>query len=205
MVLSRPIIALALVLSLLVGPSTAMAQEIDPIGALLDQVPAPAPPQQMPQTWRPAPVTSSPRPLAVTSGTPTRIEDTGKTPDGPLTATDLGYEGRLRSAFQSAQGSQGPLEGRWVVRTGDVALYVLQLADRGGLEGAWRDPRRPGASGASGFINNVTRSGESLTVSFTAVRGDVPVSLSLRLQPDGQISGGLVERGVQSTVTMSRQ
>ncbi len=176
-----------------------MAQEVDPIGALLDQ----APPAT--ETWRPSPGVTTPKPRAITSGTQVKIEETGKTPDGPLSASDLSYEGRLRSAFQSAQGSQGPLDGRWVIRLGDVPLYLLQLVDRGALEGAWRDPRRPAASGATGFIDSIIRSGDQLVLRFTAKSGGEPVSLSLQLLPDGQISGDLTEYGVRSAVTMVRQ
>ena len=178
-----------------------MGQEVDPIGALLDQ----APPPPATASWQPSPVMTVPKPRAVISGTQVKIDETGKTPDGPLSANDLGYEARLRSAFQSAQGSQGPLEGRWIIRAGDVALYMLQLVDRGALEGAWRDPRRPAASGATGFIDIITRGGEQLSLSFSPTRGGAPVSLSLQLRPDGQISGEMVERGLRSAVTMVRQ
>lgn len=202
MVLSRPILCLVLALF---TAEPAIAQEIDPIGTLLDRLPTPTQTPQTPEAWRPAPVMSLPKPRAVTTGEPVKIEDIGKTPDAPLSANDLGYEARLRSAFQSAQGSQGPLEGRWIIRAGDVALYTLQLVDRGALEGAWRDPRRPAASGATGFIDIITRNGEQMSLSFIPTRGGAPVSLSLQLQPDGQISGEMVERGLRSAVTMVRQ
>ena len=202
MAVYRLILSLVIVLS---EAGTALAQDVDPIGALLDQVPVASAPPLATETWRPAPVFASPKPRAITSGTPVKIDEIGKTPDGPLSASDLSYESRLRSAFQSAQGTQGPLDGRWVIRSGEISLYLLQLVDRGALEGAWRDPRRPAASGASGFIDAIIRNGEQLIVDFTATQGGGPISLSLRLLPNGQITGDLTEYGVRSNVTMVRQ
>lgn len=49
---------------------------------------------------------------------------------------------------------------------GDRELYVLELADRkGGVEGAWRDPRRPGVSG---FVDTVERTDGQIVMRFAA-------------------------------------
>ena len=157
----------------------------------------PPPQQQLPQPYSP------PRNSALTE--PMRLEETGKAPDGPPSPSDLYFESRVRASFAAAQGMQGPLDGRWVVRTGGMELYDLQLVDKnqGAVEGAWRDPRRKGAADASGFIDSVQRNGGELTVRFQPHPGADPVQLSLRQLGDSW-TGELIERGDRQTVTLRR-
>ena len=269
-----------MVLSL--GTSRAVAQDVDPIGALLEQsqtppeamptspatqapaAPAPAapvsaPPVQTPALEAPAPVQTPipsapvvtappvstgpppaaytppllynrpaavqaplpyvntppvyappayvpPRPRRPQLTAPVHIDEIGKTPEAPPTATDLNYEARMRSSFNSAQGMQGPLDGAWSLRAGGSDLYDLQLVDSGSgnLEGAWRDPRRRGATDASGFIDIISRIGGQLTIRITPRPGAEPTILLLFADSNGTWSGELTERGERRSVTMRR-
>ena len=231
-------------LSLWVG--SAAAQEVDPIGALLE-TPSPTPtpptdaaaaieappisasipptaPEAVPVTSpvplaaplviapRPNPYEPPPRPwlrlptLRPSQGVPVKIDETGRTPDGPPTASDLNYEGRLRSTFDAAEGLQGPLDGHWVVRVAGIELYDLQLVDKGQgtLEGAWRDPRRAGAADASGFIDSISRNGGQLVARFQSRRSGGPVELTLDAGVNGQWSGQVLDRGDHHIATMTR-
>ncbi|WP_091735514.1 hypothetical protein [Phenylobacterium immobile] len=144
--------------------------------------------------YRPAPYGPS------TSGAPTRLDETGKSPDGPPTVRDLAYTSRLRASFASAQGFQGPMDGGWVVvDPSGRELYRLQLADRGRgvVEGAWRDPRRPGQPDASGFIDQIERSGASTVLRFEGV--------TATFQGSGtSLSGEIDESGRRVSATLRR-
>ena len=265
-------------LILAVSPSVAAAQDVDPIGTLLEQsqtprpsdamptapgtqgpaAPVSAPPVQTPALEAPPPaqapfssapvvtappITTGPPPAAYTPPSlysrpaavqaplpyvnsppvypqppyvpppprrqltaPVHIDETGKTPEGPPTATDLNFEARMRSSFNSAQGMQGPLDGAWSLKAGGTELYDLQLVDTGSgsLEGAWRDPRRRGAVDASGFIDVISRVGGQLTIRITSRPGADPSIILLSADGNGGWSGELTERGEHRSVTLRR-
>jgi hypothetical protein len=157
-------------LAWLSGPSAmAQAPAADPIGALLQPEP------------------------------PILVDETGRNPDGPPSAEDEAYDGRIRSSAAAARAFQGPLDGSWSLSAGARELYILQLADKDGvLEGAWRDPRRPGALEGSGYLDVADRSDGSLVLSFT---GAFAV---LRLV-DGRWTGTLSEGERTERVTLVRK
>lgn len=137
---------------------------------------------------------------------PVHIDEVDRTPEGPPTATDLNYEARLRASFASAQGLQGPFDGRWTLSGGAGDLYDLQLVDTGSapLEGVWRDVRRPGAPEASGFLTDLQRVGAALTFRFQPAAGGPMASVSLSPAADGRWTGDLDVGGRRSPVTMRR-
>lgn len=102
-----------------------------------------------------------------------KVDAPGKLPGPPPSVPDLAYDARLLSSAASAESFQGPLDGSWTLAAeGQGDLFGLQFTDkREGLEGAWRDLRRPGDPKASGFVDQVSRS---------------PAGLSFRLSPEGQ-------------------
>ncbi len=247
-----------MVLSL--GASMAAAQEVDPIGALLEQgqtppptppaaeaIPTSPPPQAPvapvspppaayvpPPVYTPPPAVQAPLPYVNTPPAytppvytpppyappayvpprsrrpqltaPVHIDEIDKTPEAPPTATDLSYEARMRSSFNSAQGMQGPLDGAWSLKAGGSELYDLQVVDSGSgnLEGAWRDPRRRGATDASGFIDTISRVGGQLIIRLTPRPGAEAVVITLSADGAGTWSGELIERGDRRSVTMRR-
>lgn len=199
-------------IALLVSGRPARTQEIDPIGALLEKVPpavepallpAVVPPPVPPQLRLPPPpvvVTRAPD----TSGRPVTIDELDRTPDRPLTDTDRGYEARLRASFQAAAGAQGPLNGRWFIRSGEQTLYVLQLVDKGQgyVEGSWRDPNR---RGTLGFIDSVQRTGDQLTITLRPRPNADPITVTLQIDPQGRASGEMIDQAEHRKVTLSRQ
>lgn len=169
--------------------------------------PAPTSPTAGPQPYTPPPPISYARPPQPAVGDPVHIDELGKTPDSPPTQTDLNYEARIRGSFASAQGMQGPLDGRWVLRGPDgAALYDLQLVDKnnGVLEGAWRDPRRRGAADSSGFVDVISRTGGAVAARFQVRANGQQASLSLTVQADGSWAGELTEGGDRRAVSMRR-
>lgn len=191
------------------GPAAAQPTS-DPIGALLERqgkvLPedeataeesrsrpaAPAPEDSLPAT----PSAPAPRLTA-----PVHVEETGKSPDGPPTTRDLAYESRIRASFASAQRFQGSLDGSWTIAGPAGDLYALELVDRGRnvVEGAWRDLRRKGAVGASGFVDEIERVGSEMTLRFAG-----GASATLESQPDGRWTGQLTEAGQTSAVTLRK-
>lgn len=220
-----------LVLALAAGGSAAAQDVVDPIGSLLDQVDeetaesrgvaseaAPPPVQTLPPSapvalppaaypYSPPPPLSYAPPPRPALTEPVNIDDHGKSPEAPLNTVEQGYENRLRSSFASAQGMQGPLDGAWVLRAGSgQTLYSLLLVDKGlgSLEGAWRDPRRKGATDASGFLADISRIGDQVTASFYARPGASPSLLTLKPGVGGAWSGELAEGGTRTAVTLRR-
>jgi len=124
----------------------------------------------------------------------------------------------VRAAFDAAQARRGGLDGRWRLSAGDGrVLYIFQFSDPGQspdprsitpqapvIEGAWRDPRREGATGGSGFLANVRRDGADLIVRFydrDPARSQV---VTLRFKPDGQWAGKLEGEAPSEPVVMTR-
>lgn len=171
-----------------------------PPAATYTPTPAYTPPAQTPAPYY-APPPPPPRPTE-----PVNIDELGKTPDYPPNPTDLNYEARLRASSASAQGLQGPLDGPWTLRTsGGRELYSLLLVDNAqGLEGAWRDPRRRGATDASGFLNAIQRTGGGIVITFYPAPGAGLATVTLNPSSDGSWSGDLEEHGDRQHVTLRR-
>jgi hypothetical protein len=133
-------------------------------------------------------------------------------PPGPAaggnTPVAEAYDLRIKGSILAAQGLQGPLDGNWSLTGADgAALYALQIVDPaggyGGLEGAWRDVRRPGAVGSTGLIDSVDRSTGELAARFSPRPGQL-TTVTLRPRGDGGWSGSLNENGVDVPVTVRR-
>lgn len=172
-------------------------------------IPPYSPPVYSPPPSPPAAIAAAPAPRITRPPltAPVHIDEVGKTPDGPPTERDQTYEARIRSSFRSAQGLQGPLDGLWTLSANGVGdLFALDLVDRSGaaLEGAWRDLRRVGALGASGFVDDIQRYGGQLTLRFYPHGGTEPAVATLASSPDGRWFGELVDRGERRTVTLRR-
>ena len=133
--------------------------------------------------------------------------------------TEDAREAAVKAAFAAAQARRGPLDGRWRLSTPDgQTLYIFQLADPGQspdprsispsvpvIEGAWRDPRREGAVGGSGFLTNVRRDGADLILRFS--QGADPARsqlVTLRLRPAGDWAGTLQGETAPQPVVMTR-
>ncbi|OXE37155.1 MAG: hypothetical protein CGW95_03255 [Phenylobacterium zucineum] len=197
--------------ALIVTAGSASAQEVDPIGDLLSGPSKPPIIPSAPDPVPPPPFGSSSEPALAAPGptpdTPVHIDELGRTPDTPPTPSDLNYESRLRATYNAAQGLQGPLDGRWILRSDGAEVYDLQLVDkgRGPLEGAWRDPRRPGAVAASGFVEDIQNPPGRLILRFK-VRRDRSESVEVNLEtgPRGEWSGEITEHGARRPAVLSR-
>jgi hypothetical protein len=177
-----------------------------------DADPGPPPiPTAPPATARAEPPTPY-RPLVIAPSRPTldrpvMIDETGKSPDGPPTQLDIGYETRIRASVAAAQGLQGPLDGGWTVRsTYGVAVLSLQLVDRGNgygqLEGAWRSLDGPVSK--VGLIDSLDRQPATLTIRISKSPGKPTVVLTLTPASDGSWSGEIQDEYGVHPVTMRR-
>lgn len=180
----RQVAVVALSLATILAGTPASAQDADPIADLLahqdeeaedESVQGlPAEPQPYTPPLAPPPQAYTPPPSRPPVTEPVFVDQLDRSPEAPPTSTDLSYEQRLRQSFAAAQGLQGAFDGAWSLRspTGAV-LYSLQIVDqgRGELGGSWRDPARPGAIDASGFLEDVRQAGAQLTLQFSPVEG----------------------------------
>lgn len=208
-------------------PAPPIVPQARPIAPPPVYSPPPAPTPPAPATYPPrGPVPYTPRPVAPYNpppssyaaptyarpappklNAPVHVDEYDKTPEAPLNPTELGYETRLRSSFASAQGLQGPLDGAWTLSTnGGQPLYTLLFVDkgRGQLEGAWRDPRRRGATDSSGFLAGVQRMGSQLSASFQPRPGAPATTITLNPASGGAWTGELIEDGTRTAVTLKR-
>jgi hypothetical protein len=194
------------------APPVARAQDPDLIGDLLKAVPTPETDEEeeadggdldLPEVAEPPSARSGPTPVP---GQRVGVDDHSRTPEGPLNAAERTYEARLRAGYAAAQGRQGELDGRWLVRSQAGPLYAFQFVDSGAgtLDGAWSDPRRPGALTGSGYLGAVSRTGGRLAISLEAPPRRGTVRLQLRPEAPGQWVGTLTEDGVEVTVRMQR-
>lgn len=136
---------------------------------------------------------------------PVRVDEVGKTPDGPPGVRDLAYDSRIRSSFASAESFQGPLEGGWTLSAGGQDLYALQLVDRRDrLEGVWRDMRRRGSLTASGLVADLQRQGSQLTLRFTPTPGAAATVATLHDGGAGLWTGEIAEGSTRRPVTLRR-
>ena len=137
---------------------------------------------------------------AAPQSAPVHIEETGRSPEGPPTAADLAYDNRLRASLAATRSFQGPMDGGWTLSAGGRDLYVFQLTDRNGaVEGAWRDPRRPGALDASGIIDQIERTEAGLILRIA------DRLVTLRADVEGRWTGDLSEAGRREAVILHRR
>lgn len=161
-----------------------------------------APVTPPPAPYAPPYVPPPPRPQIAE---PVHIDEVGKTPDAPPSPVDRNYEMRLRASSASAQGLQGPLDGAWTLRASGNELYSLLLVDNGlALEGAWRDPRRRGATDSSGFLNDIQRTGAGISLNFYSAPGAGLTTVTLAPTADGSWTGEIDENGRRRNVTLRR-
>ena len=167
------------------------------------------PPYEPPEDAR-APLAEEdmPRPgvvLAVpaTPGRPAYLTDHDLRPDGPATDADVLYENRVLGAFRAAEGSQGPLDGRWLVaRAGGGVLYTLQFSDsKDRIEGAWRDMSAAGRN-ATGFIDSIERGDTDTVVRFED--GAKPAEVRVHPAADGGWVGQAITAAGKINVVMTR-
>jgi hypothetical protein len=140
---------------------------------------------------------------------PPTLEQTGVSPDGPPSPSDIAYENRIRASLAAAQSLQGPLDGPWTLFDAKgQALYVFQLVDpaggRGPLEGVWRDPHRtPGGDGI-GVVDFMQRAGARVSLLFAPHADGAAIAIQLQPDPLGGWRGQIIENGQARAVVMRR-
>ena len=166
------------------------------------------PPYEPPEDARASLSENVPRPGAVlavpvTPGRLAYLTDHDLRTDGPATDADVLYENRVLGAFRAAEGSQGPLDGRWLVaRAGGGALYTLQFSDsKDRIEGAWRDMSTDGRN-ATGFIASIERGETETVVRFDD--GAKPAEVRVHPAADGGWVGQAITAAGKINVVMTR-
>jgi hypothetical protein len=183
-----------------VSAASAIAAAWLATAAVADTPPAAAPAAQAPLDPEAAGAAADPAPAPLTA------------PEGP------DQQAAIQAAYQAAEALQGPLDGLWrVTDTSGHTLFIFDLSDAGGppaplaaspdhpeVEGAWRDPDRPRAPDASGFIDSVRGDGRWVQIRFVAGpdrRGEV---VTLKAAANGRWTGELADAVTRHAVIMTR-
>ncbi|KRA65731.1 hypothetical protein ASD79_00120 [Caulobacter sp. Root655] len=194
------------------APDTAVSadQAVDPLADLIAQSGPQTTDEEEPAAQAPLPPhkpTILPIPAPEPPPGQAPAQAAGAAPGGYMPIAEA-YDLRIKGSILAAQGLQGPMDGAWSLNGPDGAtLYDLQIVDPaggyGGLEGAWRDVRRPGAVGSTGLIDFVDRSTGELTARFSPRPGQ-SATVTLRPRGDGAWVGSLSENGADTAVTARR-
>jgi hypothetical protein len=191
------------------APDTATSadQAVDPLADLIAQSGPQTTDEEDAAPQTPAPA-HKPTILPIPGPDPDEIDPNHAIPQGGYVPMAEAYDLRVKGSIVAAQGLQGPLDGGWAIEGPDGAtLYALQIVDKvggyDGLEGAWRDPRRPGSVGSTGLIDFVDRSYNGFLARFSPRAGQL-ATLDLTPRGDGSWSGKLNENGVETRVTAHR-
>jgi hypothetical protein len=212
----RPRIVLLLLALAAAAPALAQdEQEPDAIGAVLANgqnppihiAPTAPPPIQMipPSPPRAMPTANAPPPPP----TAPRLEQTGVSPDGPASTTDIAFESRIRQSVAAAQGLQGALDGQWTLYDGSgrplyVFIFIDPAGGRGSLEAAWRNPRRVRGADDLGVVDTLQHTGLTLTLNFTPHGGAPATAIQLQGQSTGAWDGQMTEAGTALKVSLRR-
>jgi hypothetical protein len=190
------------------APDTAVSadQAVDPLADLIAQSGPQTTDEEEPAAQAPL-LPHKPTILPIPAPEPPPAQAAGAAPSGYMPVAEA-YDLRIKGSILAAQGLQGPMDGAWSLNGPDGAtLYDLQIVDPaggyGGLEGAWRDVRRPGAVGSTGLIDFVDRSTGELTARFSPRPGQ-SATVTLRPRGDGAWTGSLNENGIDTLVTARR-
>jgi len=191
------------------APDTALSAEqaVDPLADLIAQSGPQTTDEE--ESAPPTPVQPhKPTILPIPGRDPDELDPNRAIPQGSYVPVAEAYDLRVKGSIVAAQGLQGPLDGGWSIEgPGGVTLYALQLVDKvggyDGLEGAWRDIRRPGTVGSTGLIDFVERSYNGFLARFSPRPGQL-ATLDLTPRGDGSWSGKLNENGVETPVVARR-
>lgn len=168
-----------------------------------------------------APPPAAPPAAPATTASPAPTPPPPPTIDSLLEQAPISEDAReaaVRAAYAAAQARRGSLDGRWRLGGPDgQTLYIFQLSDPGQsadprsitphvpvIEGAWRDPRREGQAGSSGFLADVHRDGAALTIRFYDRDPAALRRVTLRQRSDGAWTGALEGEAGSQPVVMSR-
>jgi hypothetical protein len=182
-------------------------QAIDPLADLIAQSGPQTTDEEEDKPQAPAPA-HKPTILPIPAPDPDEVDPNHAIPQGGYIPASEAYDLRVKGSILAAQGLQGPMDGGWSIEgPSGVVLYALQIVDKvggyGGLEGAWRDPRRAGSVGSTGLIDFVDRSNGDFLTRFSPRPGQLS-TLDLTQRPDGTWSGKLNENGVETAVVARR-
>lgn len=191
------------------APDTATSadQAVDPLADLIAQSGPQTTDEEETAPQAPAPA-HKPTILPIPPRDPDEVDPDHAIPQGAYIPLAEAYDLRVKGSILAAQGLQGPLDGGWAIQGPDgTTLFRLQLVDKvgglDGLEGAWRDTRRPGTVGSTGLLDFVDRSYGGFLVRFSPKPGHL-ATLDLTARGDGSFSGKLNENGVETPVTARR-
>jgi hypothetical protein len=146
---------------------------------------------------------------------PLTIDQLGQSPDGPLRPEDQAFDAEVRQTSAAAASRLGPMEGSWRLTTPEgTALFGFQLTDLptqgegdvsgGGIEGAWRDLRRRSALAGSGFIAEIQRQDNRLSLRLYEREGDPATVIELSTAASEVWTGTLSDGTGKTAVIMRR-
>ncbi len=129
--------------------------------------------------------------------------------EGPKTDAEMRFDTSIWSAYNSKENQTGALEGSWVVADGAGRKLVgLELRNdnlvSGRMEGAWRSMLAGFGLNNSGFVSDVSLTGNNLEVNYFPGKSRSPTILQMRRDGNAWRGSMLDANGKKTTVVMTR-
>jgi hypothetical protein len=128
--------------------------------------------------------------------------------EGPQSDRAQNYDSGILSALRAKE--SGRLEGSWTVAdAGGKELLSLELRNTGSvgsrLEGAWRSLLATFGMNTSGFVSDVSLTGQDLEINYFAGKARSPTILHMHKDTDTQWHGTMLDPvGHKTAVVMSK-
>jgi hypothetical protein len=130
--------------------------------------------------------------------------------EGPKTDAELRFDTSIWSAYNSKENQIGAMEGSWVVADATGRKLVgLELRNdnlvSGRLEGAWRSMLAGFGLNNSGFVSDVSLTGNNLEVNYFPGKSRSPTILQMRRDTTGAWRGSMLDAtGKKTVIVMTR-
>jgi hypothetical protein len=162
---------------------------------------------------------AAPAPLTPPAADPETEAAPAEAPPAPFTPpTGPDQQAAIQAAYQAAEALQGPLDGVWrLTDANGRTLFIFELSDAGGppaplaatpdhpgIEGAWRNPDRPGSPDGSGFIDSVRGDGRWVQIRFVEGPDRRAEVVTLKAAAGARWTGELASATASRAVIMTR-
>jgi hypothetical protein len=147
---------------------------------------------------------------ASSSGAAVSVDAYRRDYEGPKTDAESRFDNSIWSAYNGKENQVGGLEGSWMVADATGRKLVgLELRNDGTstsrMDGAWRSMLAGFGLNNSGFVSDVSLTGNNLEVNYFPGKSRSPTILQMRRDASGAWRGSMLDAtGHKTAVVMTR-